>query len=127
MRLDKNIKPLTRVGLLLLFFSSILALFNIGPCTEPIYTYLSSSDSRNFIGILLLVISFLLSVNLIFSIITSRHKYYYSSGINIFLIFLSMDLMLGGNVLFMATTLINIIIFTFNLNILKRKKDLDLS
>ena len=120
MKIIKVMKPLNVIAVVLIALTAILTLLKVGPTTNPMFTYLPSSEDSQFVGIFLLVLSILLATYLIFSILTNRFKSYYGIGINVLLISLVSDLLFGGNVSFMIASLFGVVVLILNINVFKK-------
>lgn len=122
MNKEKHLSILTKMSLGLLVLSLILAIFNVGPASEPIYTYVSDSKISTFISISSIAISFILSFILIFLVLNNKITSFYQAGIFLLLISLSMDISIGGDIIFSAVSIINIVVFALNLKTKKQGK-----
>lgn len=119
---EKHLSILTKVSIGLLALSLLLAVFKVGPATEPIYTYISNSKVSTLISVSSMCISFVLAFILILLFLNNKVTSFYQMGIFLLLISLSMDITIGGDIIFSVISAINIIVFAFNLKASKKGK-----
>lgn len=118
---EKHLSILTKVSIGLLALSLLLAVFKVGPATEPIYTYISNSKVSTLISVSSMCISFVLTFILILLFLNNKVTSFYQMGIFLLLISLSMDITIGGDIIFSVISAVNIIVFAFNLKASKKR------
>ena len=116
----KLLNILTKCSYALLGVTFILSIFNIGPTTQPIYSYISNSNTVNIIVCSSMFIAFVLSAFLILLYLNKRDISLHKLGIFIILINLMLDIVFGGNTIFFISYIITLVLLVTN-TIVKKK------
>lgn len=120
MKTKKTLNILNIISAFLMLVTAMLSVLNIGPSTSPMFVYISSQETINFVSTALITFALFVGTYLIFSILLKRIHSFSQLGLNILLIFLASDVLLGGNIAYMASTVFAIMVLI--INIINNKK-----
>ena len=120
MKLKINLNIITKISIFTFILFGIISLFNIGLKTEPIYMYLNSQKLNSIIGFSLLGLGIILSIWLSVSMCIKSNYLTFENFLIFSFLCLAMDVLLGGNVLFMSFNVLNMIVLA--INVIKNKR-----
>lgn len=121
--MDKKVLNIsTFIAGIILVISLVLSIFNIGPTTEPIYMYINDSKISKAIIIIAMGLSMLMIFITLFLLINKRATSINQIAILLLLSSLSMDIVIGSNMMFSVASILNIIVLALNLRFNKKSK-----
>lgn len=119
----KNIlNVLTKICIVSLILSLILSIFNIGPKSQPLYNYVNDTNTVQTVVLCVFGCAVLLIACGIYILLTKKANMVYMVSILFLMVSILFDVVIGGQVLFLGSSIISVIVFSIYLITMKKSK-----
>lgn len=106
---NKFSKYTLNTSVALMFVSAILYLFNIGPTSQPLFTYIKSQEIINTISYSVLTLSVVIISLMIYFIVFKKYRNLPIILLGLISVILPLDIVLGGNIFSITLSTVSLV------------------